>query len=639
MTKEIAKEAKETTGIVEPFKSGLTWRSFLALLYASIVLMPAALFSDLVTGIGIAAVGMPVIGFVAVYLAAEIARLAGASLTKQELFIIWSHSLIATGGTIAMTFIHALYFRSISPVSWAFFKEGKPLPLVIPDWYAPPPTSNVLRLRTLFHPDFVVPVALYTSIAFLTWRALYAIKGFINYQIFAVGEKLPFPISQVQAETCLTLADREPRKYDLLMVTAFLAAFYAFVTYFLPYGLGLPQIVPIPWVDLNSSIERSLPGASFGIGTDIISLAVGMMLPFNVVLSMLIGSVAVWLIGNPLLVRYGQIEYRPGMDIAFIYQRSTLQFWAFPHIGLFVAAAIIPLLLKPKAFAVALKSISKITGETKQFGMVSIRILLLLFFAVSGVLFGLAVWLTRFPWYYLALLIFGWSFIAPMIATRSYGETGLSISVPYVTQTTILLSGYQGADIWFSPVDLGSAGGADIAGWFKVCELTRTTISSWLKAWVIITPIAWALSFLYVELFWKIAPIPSATYPATNIVWPVNVINQALWITGAVGLTGSQMLILYSFIIGSAIALANQFLHIPVSLISLAVGASSAIPPVITMTLGGVISRIIVWKWGSAAWNRDRTTIVAGIFLGQSIVLTLAVGGTMLVKSLWPLPF
>jgi len=66
--------ASPTEETAETYGSGLTWRSFLALIYCSIVLMPAALFSELVTGTGMGAAG-----YVAIFLAAEIVikRLTG----------------------------------------------------------------------------------------------------------------------------------------------------------------------------------------------------------------------------------------------------------------------------------------------------------------------------------------------------------------------------------------------------------------------------------------------------------------------------------------------------------------------------------------------------------------------------------
>jgi len=439
----VERENKVEAPNAEVFRSGLTYRSFLGLLYCSLTLMPVAIFSTLVTGMSLAAAGMPVIGFVAVFLSSEVARFSGAKLTQQELFIIWSQSLVATGSILALGIFHQFYFRSISPVTKTFFIGDKSLPSVIPDWWAPPPSSDVLTLRTLFHRDWLLPFLLYGVLYFSMWRIVDPVIGFICYQLFAVSEKLPFPISQVQAETCSTLSERDSQKINLLVASSILSAFYAFLTYFPPFVLNLPNIIPIPWVDLNTSIEKILPGASFGIGTDLLSLAIGMMLPSNVVASMLVGSIFVWLIGNPILVKYGLYpEWSPGSDVGYIFERSTLAFWAFPVIGLTFAASVIPFLMRARIVTQSLRSLVNLSNHAKKFGMWPLKKLVLVYLSIcTAVFFLFKFFLTDFPWFLLVFLIYGWNFFAALISTRAFGETGMSMAIPYVNETIILLSG------------------------------------------------------------------------------------------------------------------------------------------------------------------------------------------------------
>lgn len=101
----------------------------------------------------------------------------------------------------------------------------------------------------------------------------------------------------------------EKQKYSIFAIFGVIGFIYGMFLYGLPMigsALGYPmQFLPIPWFDANEFLERFLPGASFGIATELLLFAFGMVLPFNILVSMFIGSFGVFFILNWLLVKFG----------------------------------------------------------------------------------------------------------------------------------------------------------------------------------------------------------------------------------------------------------------------------------------------------------------------------------------------
>ena len=69
---------------LEEVKSGFTASSFLAVLYSILVFIPAVMYLNLMTGV----VGLSVAWFV-IIIWAEIARMSGRPLTRQEAIMIY----------------------------------------------------------------------------------------------------------------------------------------------------------------------------------------------------------------------------------------------------------------------------------------------------------------------------------------------------------------------------------------------------------------------------------------------------------------------------------------------------------------------------------------------------------------------
>lgn len=608
---------------------GFTWRVYAGVLYSIIILQPAIIWLMLTTGQSL--VGAAVL--ITTLLFTEVFRLSGKPLTKQETFILYAVSGLSGAGIVGwIGHIYALWYRA-SPYVNLFGITG------IPDWFAPPPTSPVHYLRTFFHPDWIAPISLITGLS-LIGEGIGLITGFIMRQLFIETERLPFPMADPSAEAMLTLSEREKSKINIFAIATFISLAYSLLVYFLPMmTLALFKqaftVLPIPWIDLTYWFDKVLPGTQFGIATDLLAIALGFLLPSEVVISSFLGSFAIYFVGNYFLVRQGLfVDYLPGaMSIQDLWQRSMLCFWASPNIGLAIAAGIIPIVTRPKVFYGAFLSLIKMRKTIKEAtGLSSWFILLSYFAATFSVALIAHMLVPDFPFWIFIFMSVVWSFFGTLISTRSIGITGMPLDVPYIREELIMSSGYTAVDVWFLP-GLYTTAGANWCQSFKICELLDTPPSELVKAYVYSFPVAWLVSFLYVQLFWRLSPIPSAVYPYTIIYWPINAINSSLWISRSVTIFNPQ-LILGGVIVGGALYAATSTLHIPFSLIGFASGAAAPIPGSFSLLIGYIIGRIFAIKFGRIWWNKNRAVIVAGLTMGEGLAIGLGAAISMTAKAM-----
>jgi hypothetical protein len=224
-------------------------------------------------------------------------------------------------------------------------------------------------------------------------------------------------------------------------------------------------------------------------------------------------------------------------------------------------------------------------------------------------------------------------FITLLATGRMVAIAGRGVSPPYITKLTILMSGYPKADAWFLPLSLNPG-----TGWLqslKVAQLTGTTAMSWIKAHIIAHPLALIAGFLYMSLFWQIAPIPSDIYPAPGIQWPVSIMNHIVWVTRTTEFF--QPVGIASWFAGfGAIMAVFEFLHRPFSMVGVAAGLGVPIPVATTMLLGLVVKLAFGRIMGKAWVQRYRATLAAGLGLGESIAIIVGVALALAQKSIWP---
>lgn len=621
-------DAKESSN-KKRYETGLTLKVLIGIIYSGIILQPAAIWLFLVTGspLGWAA------QFATVMLFALISKLIEKPLTKHEVLTLMVGCGTATSGTFAINILYRSYF-SASEIA-ASFGLTDALPL----WFAPP--TSVYYYRDFFSP-YLIPVVtvslISTAFTILSDIAL----GFLTRQLYVEGENLPFPMAQVNAELCVSLSKGESRKEKIFILSGLAGFVYGIFLYAIPMisesAFTLPAyFIPLPWIDMNHIVERIIPGASFGIATDLIIVAIGIMLPRSVTLSMIAGTVAFYFVGNAILVHFGIFsEWRMGMTLQDTWLRSILNFWASPLIGLALAAGLLPFILQPKLFVGLFKSLRQVTLKGRE-GLISFRLIAVLF-AVGTVGSAFLSWflVPDFPlWIFLGMSI-GWYSFVNLVVARSLGTTGVTMDIPYVKEGIMIASGYSKYAAWFAPINVSGVGGAGWCSTFKTAELTGTNPKSLVKTSIIALPLSVIGSYFFVSIFWKIAPVPSKIFPCPY--WPSQVLMSSLFVTRSI-VTFNPLNIGVFFIVGTALQLAAFFLKIPFSLIGFAVGASSPIANPFGFLVGLIMGEIIRKYILKERYQEEKMTLVAGLFAGESLIVGVSAALTMIFQARWAMPY
>jgi hypothetical protein len=597
----------------------------------------------------------------------ELFALFGSNLTKQETYITfiiaWIASLIPSGGsfynTMAMgnflDFVYRAYFvNSIYTQVFIDPATHRPLNLVIPYWWAPPYNSEAYFSRSFFHPEWFFPILLGTILLLLYMMQELALTLMSSY-LYVEVEKLPFPYAQIDAQTCIILSERPPDQIKIFTFCMLGGIIYGILVYLLPtISGGAFQVIPIPWIDLTTGfygIENVLPGALLGIGTDIMLFANGFLLPLHIVTCILIGSIMVWVFGNWFTrIFFQQIfsewtkEWEKGMSLGLVYQRSLVRVWLGPQIAFTLAISVLLIIREGKSIVNSFKKLLRSSASVREIGYWSLPRILTIYFGsslLSILIFYMFV--PSFPLWIAVLYSLGWGFISGMISSRGTAETGNPISIPYVWQGMILLSGYRGVEPWFiSPI----AGGISSPWWtasVKACYLTETKISDFFKSVFLGYALIIVSSFIFSSFFWSIAPIPSSVYPMSLISWPVTAITQSMWITGEISAFKPQVM-LVSFI-GMVIFLSigeilQRYAIIPFSAISIVVGTTMLPTSTIPLFIGSAVGWLFLQKiYGKEWWTRYRAIISGGLSVGESLIIAITVAFMLIFKGTWILPW
>lgn len=634
-----------------PLSEGLTKRTSLVILYGAFILMPANIYLMLVAGQNLATP----ITFIALILWVELAKLTRRPLSTAEAFIVFSVSAMAAGQMLFYIYaLYPAYFR-ISEVTNALTMTDaagniKTYAEMAPTWYAPP-KADVLR-RTFLQRSWIVPIA----IGLLLWVCTNAANismGVLGRELFVKAEKLPFPFARPAADACIALTQD---KYDMrrvFTISGLVGTAWGIIVYW-PVALG-KQIsrYPIPWADFNARVHTFFSGAMFGIATDILAFIGGFIIPFRVVISMLIGALAIQVFGNHIMVRLGIFDrYVQGMSIrsGLLQQRYV---WMSVFIGSMVAAGLLPIITRPRQIARIFMGLAKARGTASQEQPLTLWPLLAVFF--GSVVVAVAVFkilIPDFPWYIIAPLALAWSFVFSLIDARAVGLTGYRVEPPYVREGLLFAFG-SGASVWFAPWPVPLGASAWVQN-FKVAQLTRCKPSSLLKAALIALPVGVLANFIYISIFWRIAPIPSATYPYAQTILPIWAFNMSFWISTTIQGDGEAasfaarifkldwMLITVG--VFTLLHLYNMWaerrgITWRLSLIGLAVGMVTPIPFTISIFIGAIIAKWIRRKRGADWFDQFRNVIVAGLVVGEGAVVGIFAAISALKSSLLNLPY
>lgn len=632
--------------------SGFTWRSALALVFSSLALLPVSLYLNLISGAAIAGAAV----YITVILFVEISSILGSNLSKQEIFVIYMMAGTTAGSPVFINWVYRQYYVS------SFITKGfidpfthKPIPDIIPSWWAPQGSSIAYMVRSFINPAWVIPIV----IALIQYGVLWIIQEIaltmITAQIFLEYEQLPFPWADVNMKLITTLTERQKDHMYVFTLSAFVSALYSLMLYGIPtlmqgaFNVSV-QVIPFPWIDLTTGffgIEQIMPGAMLGIATDPLAFAGGFLLPLNLVTYILVGSISIWTFGNWITLNFLKgtfplwaSEWRYGMNLSLIWQRSQLRVWIFPQVAFALALAALTMAQSYKSIVGAIRSLMR--SSSSGTGFYRLPILLAMYVGAVGasiILFQVIV--PDFPIWITVLSTYLIGFLIAIAGTKARGEAMASLSVPYVWQGTVLLSGYEKIDAFLiSPVMSGTS----VPLWveaIKTAKLTNTRPMDFFKAYIFAVILYHVFSFIYVSFFWSIAPIPSSVYPYTLITWPIGVINDSMWYTRQI--VASPNVLALSFLgmllIGGIGTAVNRFTGFPFSFVGLVTGTATLPPYAISMFIGGVVGQFVIRRMRKEWWDTYKAVVVAGLAAGEGIMVGLFAGLVLMMKSVWVLPF
>ncbi len=649
------KELQEYRDLLKPpevFDEGFDWKTVVGAIFIGFLMMPGSMYLQLVIGTGIG----PAARWVTIILFAEIAKRSYTELKQQEIFLLY----YMAGAALASPFQGLLWSQYLVQSDAA---KMLGLTEFIPEWVAPQPGSDSLAARTFFHRDWLVPILLLVGTQVIQ-RIDHFGLGYTLYRITSDVEKLPFPMAPVGALGTMALAESTEEKqrswkWRVFSIGGVIGLVFGGIYVLLPVVSGLLfsqpiRLIPIPWIELTRHTEDLLPAVATGIQLDLGLLFIGMVLPFWAVIGGLIGLI-ITVILNPILFHQGVLtRWHQGMGTVDTVFANNFDFYMSFGIGLGLAIAVVGIYYVIRSFG---QSASSQRGSFKDLlkpkpgrGDFSIFISLGIYVVSTLAYVGMCVWLVpTFPWIFFLAYGFIYTPIVSYITARMEGIAGQFVSLPLVREASFIAGarffGYQGIEIWYAPIPIHNYGAATVH--FREIELTGTSLRGIIKAEFVVFPVVIVASLLFSQFIWRLAPIPSSSYPYAQELWHLQALNTLLMQTSTLegnslffqALNGGYVLAGIGF--GVVTYMLLTFLGLPILLIYGVVrGLGQSTPHgLILEVLGALLGRFFFLKRYGAMWRQYAPVLLAGFSCGMGLTGMFAMGFALILKSLGRLPY
>ena len=534
------KEIEEYRDLLETpteFEEGFTSKAVIGVLFVAFIMVPGNMYLSLMVGGSLGAAAE----WVTIILFAEITKRSFTSLKRQEVYVLYyvAAGLIAAETGAFQGLLWNQYLRQSPPAKQFGIAN------LIPDWWAPPLESEALLNRTFLHADWILPIVLLLA-GVLIMRLSWFTMAYALFRINSDYERLPFPFAPVAAQGATALAETtqgvESWRWRVFSAGAMIGLVFGTLYVAIPAITGALltepiQLIPIPFVDFTQITGNFIPATPLGFTAHLGPVFMGLVMPFWGVMGTFLGVVA-HSVANPILHSLGYLTiWQPGMGAIETFFVNSVDFWMSFGIGTTIAIAIIGVYQVVRGLMGARNSSGEQVNRTwappPGRGDFPIWVAMGLYaVSAAGIILIASIFLEefgRFVWFF---LFFGFIFtpFQSFVNARLVGMVGQSVSIPYVREATIILSDYKGIDIWFMPFPLGNYGRQTQK--FREIELTGTKFTSIIKAEIVMVPVMLFTSFLYASYIWKLAPIPSASYPYAQVMWRLQALQTCIWYTG-----------------------------------------------------------------------------------------------------------
>jgi hypothetical protein len=640
------KEYRDLLKAPEHFEEGFDWKTVIGAVFIGFLMMPGSMYLQLVIGSGIG----PAARWVTIILFAEIAKRAHTSLKQQEIFILY----YMAGAALASPF-QGLLWNQYLVQSDAAKMLG--VTEFIPSWVAPGADSASMAERTFLHRDWLIPILLLIGSQIIQRVDRFGL-GYALYRITSDVERLPFPMAPVGALGTMALAESSDEKdkgwkWRVFSIGGVIGLAFGAVYVLLPVVSGLIftqpiRLIPIPWIELTRHTEGVLPAVATGLQLDLGLVFIGMVLPFWAVIGGLVGLI-ITVILNPILWQQGILHrWHQGMGTVDTVFANNFDFYMSFGIGLGLAIGVI-------GIWTVVRSFGRSSGGRGRFkdlfspppgrGDINFWFSIAIYFFSTLSYVGLCIWLVpNFPWIFFLGYGFIYTPIISYITARMEGIAGQFVSLPLVREASFIAGakyfGYQGIEIWYAPIPIHNYGEATVG--FREVELTGTSFRGIIKAELIVFPVVMVSSLLFSQFIWRLAPIPSSSYPYAQELWHLQALNTLLMQTST--LEGNSLFfqaLKASYVVsglglGLVLYMILSLLGLPVLLIYGVVrGLGQSTPHgIILEVAGALLGRYYFHKRFGAMWRQYAPVLLAGFSCGMGLTGMFAMGFALILKSL-----
>ncbi|MBM3265825.1 MAG: peptide transporter [candidate division Zixibacteria bacterium] len=632
------------------YEDGFSLRTVIGAVFVGLVMMPGSIYLMLVAGQGLG----PAAEWVTIIFFAEIARRALTTLKRQEVFLLYYVAAGLAGGGIFVELIRNQYLVQFPQAI------GMGLSDAVPAWAVPALHSPGIEGRALWHAAWLTPVGL-LMLRHLLGRLAWFGMSYTLFRLTSDAERLPFPLAPIAAAGATALAETTAKETSWRW-PVFSAGTMGGIVFGAVY-VGVPaltgiimteplQILPIPFIDLTSNTQNLLPAALTGLSLDLTLALWGMALPFPVVVGSAAAALLTSVFGNTLLYHAGLLpHWRGGMGLIPSKLTTDFDVWMSVGIGMAFAVGGIGVWRAVRSLNAMRERTPAQDGpppDRKGRGDIPLPVAIGLFLVAMTGFIALCHYLVpEFPVWLLVVFGLLWTPFNSYVSARMTGMAGTPLVFPYLREASIVLSHYtKGVDIWFAPLPLFDFGpGAQL---FRELELTRTRITSLIKAELLVFPVAIVCSLFYWGFFWYIEPVPSSVYPYAAKIWPMETTYRCLFMSstlsgGANWLSEALKPTLIGAGFGGGLLLYGLTAAIglpPLLFYGMAAGVGAWPHAAIPQLVGALIGRYHFRKrFGETAWQAYVPVLCAGFACGMGLSLMLAVGFVFIARTISALPF
>ncbi|MDW7771559.1 MAG: peptide transporter [Desulfobulbaceae bacterium] len=640
------KEYRDLLKTPEHFEEGFDWKTVIGAIFIGFLMMPGSMYLQLVIGAGIG----PAARWVTIILFAEIARRAHTSLKQQEIFILY----YMAGAALASPFQGLLWSQYLVQSDAA---KMLGVTEFIPSWVAPGPDSASMVERTFLHRDWLIPILLLVGFQIIQRIDRFGL-GYALYRITSDVERLPFPMAPVGALGTMALAESTDEKdkgwkWRVFSIGGVIGLAFGAVYVLLPIVSGLIfteqiRLIPIPWIEMTRHTEEVLPAVATGLQLDLGLVFIGMVLPFWAVIGGLVGLI-ITVVLNPILWQQGILHrWHQGMGTVDTVFANNFDFYMSFGIGLGLAIGVIGVWTVVRSFRQKNSgrgSFRDLFSPPAGRGDINFWLSIGIYFFSTLSYVALSVWLVpNFPWIFFLGYGFIYTPVLSYITARMEGIAGQFVSLPLVREASFIAGakyfGYQGIEIWYAPIPIHNYGEATVS--FREVELTGTSFRGIIKAELIVFPVIMVASLLFSQFIWRLAPIPSSSYPYAQELWHLQALNTLLMQTST--LEGNSLFfqalnanyVFSGLGLGIVLYMILSLFGLPVLLIYGVVrGLGQSTPHgVVLEVVGAILGRYYFHKRYGSMWRQYAPVLLAGFSCGMGLTGMFAMGFALILKSL-----